>query len=273
MMWYLLFFTLCILLLTVKRENYWYNNEVLKLKLTREILLILLCIGLSYASISLHQIKEERFIPLEAGQLTHEIKDVNYVDRSFAGQWDTSSKDYGKVILNLATYIIPISLFLFAGNVKSRAILFFVFTLGYVLTESLTGISKGLIDRYRPFAYISKEDIGSQSNESKEELVEDFMSYDIQNSFFSGDASLTSFGLVFFAFAFTLSYPNHRLGKVVWLLSTAGIILECYFRVQSGKHFPIDVFTGALVGGMIAFGIIRIHTRLSISPINGGGIS
>lgn len=251
---------LCILLLTVKQKRYWQDSQLIRLGVTKDVVIVLLCVGFSYASIQLHQAKEARHIPFEVGKMDHvAIQKINFIDRAMAGQWDMVAKDRGKTIKNVATYLIPLSLLFFAGSIKRRLVLFFVFTQGYVLTESLTGIAKGLVDRFRPFAYMSKESIENLDSEAKSEVIEDLANYDIQNSFFSGDASISAFGLVFFAISFGLFYPQSRFTKIIWVLAISGTILACYFRVQSGKHFPTDTLIGALVGSLITFGIIRIH--------------
>jgi membrane-associated phospholipid phosphatase len=153
---------------------------------------------------------------------------------------------------------------LFKGSIKRKIVLFFIFSQGYVLTESLTGLTKGLIERYRPFAYMSKSGLEDLSAIEKEKFLEDIVDYDILNSFFSGDASILAYGLVFFAFSYSLIY-NSRISKnVVWIAVFLGVFLGCYFRTLSGKHFPTDVIVGGLVGVLVAVGIIKLHINMRI---------
>jgi len=161
--------------------------------------------------------------------------------------------------------LIPLSLLFFIGSMKRRLALFFIFSQGYYLTEALTGLTKGLVDRYRPFAYITHTEIDKLSIKAKEKLLEDIVDYDILNSFFSGDASIVAFGFMFFAICFNLFYKHSKLKTVIWTVTIIGTVLGCYFRSLSGKHFPTDVLLGGLVGAAIAYGIVKVHNNISNS--------
>ncbi|MCR9067118.1 MAG: phosphatase PAP2 family protein, partial [Cytophagales bacterium] len=152
---------------------------------------------------------------------------------------------------------------LFIGSLKGRLILFFIFSQGYVLTETMTGLAKGLIDRYRPFAYLSNDAVKFLNDESKEEFLEDIVDSDILNSFFSGDASIVAFSFTFFAFSYSSCYGQSKLKPLIWIVAVSSISLGCYYRTISGKHFPTDVLIGALVGAFVAFFILGIHQKLA----------
>lgn len=260
MILYISLSVLVVFLLVLNKQGYWQDHQIVNIKWITDGAIILLCAGLSYTSIEIHKAKKARYIPIEADSLNQEdIDQLNIIDYSLAGQWDTTAKGRGKIVKNVAIYLIPFSLLLYIGSIKRRLVLFLIFSEGYVLTESLTGLAKGMVDRLRPFAYISKSAIENLSLKSKEDVLEDLSSYDISNSFFSGDASITAFGLMFFAYSFSMFYAKSKFKTLIWILFFVGIILECYFRVQSGKHFPTDVFAGAIVGSLIAWGILKIH--------------
>lgn len=91
--------------------------------------------------------------------------------------------------------------------------------------------------------------------------MEDVVDDDIEDSFFSGDASSTAFGLVFFAKVFNDYYPDSKWRPVVWGLSLSGVAAGSYFRVKSGKHFPTDVIVGSIVGGGIGYLIPHLHKK------------
>jgi len=259
---YIITSLLIILSLTVHTKDYWKDNFAITLNLKQEVLICLLCFGLAYASIELQKEKKNNFIEFEIGSLDNSvIQQINPLDRAIAGNWDVKAKDNGKILKNTAIYLIPISLFLFIGPLKRRLALFFVFSQGYVLTESLTGMAKGMVDRYRPFAYRTVDEIETLNVEAKEKFLEDIVDYDILNSFFSGDASIIAFGFVFFAYSYSLFYKKSKYKNAVWIIALVGIILGCYFRTLSGKHFPTDVITGGIVGLIVAFGILVIHKK------------
>ena len=140
--------------------------------------------------------------------------------------------------------------------------MFFVFTQGYILTEGLTGIAKGIINRYRPFAYMTVDELEKLDLAAKAEFLEDIADYDILNSFFSGDASSIAFGFVFFAFAYSWFYKERKYTYLLWILALSGVVLGGYFRTMSGKHFPTDVTVGAIVGSVVAFGILILHKNI-----------
>lgn len=251
---------LAITILLFNQKDYWEDHFKVILKPASEIFVCLLLIVLSYASIELHTLKKKEHIAFTIGSLdSQSIKQINIVDRSIAGRWDIEAKDNGKIVKNIAIYLIPFFLFLFKGSMKRKLILFFIFSQGYVLTESLTGITKGLVERFRPFAYMSVQGLEKLNAKEKEKFLEDIADYDILNSFFSGDASILAYGLIFFAFSFNLIYTNHIAKKTVWIFSVLGVIIGCYFRTLSGKHFPTDVIVGGLVGALVAIVIIKLH--------------
>lgn len=251
-------------ILVIKQRDYWREHSLITLNLKVEILVCAICFGLSYASIELHKKKENNHHVFIIGSLDQQsIENINYLDRSLAGRWDIEAKDKGKVLKNIAIYLIPIATLFFIGSLKRKLILFFVFSQGYIITESLTGLAKGLVDRYRPFVYLSNEAVEALSGESKEEFLEDIADYDILNSFFSGDASILAFSFIFFAFSYHYFYKNSKIRQVIWLVAVSGIMLGSYYRSVSGKHFPSDVLIGSIVGALIAFAILKIHKTVS----------
>jgi membrane-associated phospholipid phosphatase len=256
---YLILSPAVIYLLIAHQKNYWKECHEINLSLKREVTIVLFLIGLATLSIKLNEVNSSSISTFEMGSLSS--SEINFFDRNFAGRWDLVAKDNGKLLKNVSTYIVPLSLLLVIGNIKNRLSLLFIFTQGYILTESITGIIKGLVNRFRPFAYRSLSDINSLSIDSKEKFMEDIVDTDITNSFFSGDASISTFGFIFFAFTYHLFYQDSKYKKLVSFLAVIGTILVCYFRVMSGKHFPTDVAIGAIVGILMAYLIIKIHKK------------
>jgi len=249
-------------LLIRSKKNYFQDNQVLTLSVKRELLICLVLIVLSYTSLELQRIKKDNFSGFEIGNLNQTTVDqINGFDRGVAGRWDIQSKDRGKILKNIAIYLIPFSVLLYAGGFRSRLILFFIFSEGYVLTEVLTGLAKGLVNRFRPFAYRTIDQMQLLNVEAKEKFLEDIVEYDILNSFFSGDASIIAFAFVFFAYSFSVLYKESKSRNAVWIVTLIVVVLGCYFRTMSGKHFPTDVLMGAIVGMLVAFGIVMIHKK------------
>lgn len=202
--------------LIINQKSYWEDHLKVILRPKLEVLVCLLLIGLSYSSVELHKVKKNKHTEFTIGSLDRKsIEQINILDRSIAGRWDIEAKDNGKIFKNIAIYLIPLFLFLFKGSIKRKLVLFFVFSQGYVLTESLTGLTKGLVERYRPFAYMSAQELEDLNAKEKEKFLEDIVDYDIWNSFFSGDASILAYGLIFFAFSYSLIY-NNRICKMLF---------------------------------------------------------
>lgn len=248
-------------LLTARQDHYWRDHQNIVLRPRREVLICLGCIALLYVAGYVLHAKAEAHPGFEIGSLSDSVEAINPVDRPLAGVWNLKAKYIGKLFKNTAMFVIPVSLLLFVGSVRRRVVLFFVFAQGYVLTDSLTGLTKGLVDRYRPFAYLDPTGVAALTGAEREKFLVDIANNDIRNSFFSGDASVTAFGLLFFAFAFSRFYPSSRWKYTVWTLAATGTALGCIFRAMSGKHFPTDVLAGAFVGGAIAVGVLWFHGR------------
>lgn len=225
--------------------------------------------------IGLNTIKNEPKPEFSIGNFSKmDVEAINYLDRSFAGTWNPTAKSIGKPFVNVAAVGIPLGLLAFPGNLKSRAKLALIFYEGYYATGGIVTLSKGLTNRYRPFTYVTQEQVDEMSQEFREEFLEDIEGSDIEDSFFSGDAAKTAYGFIFFAKAFSDYFPDSKYKKIVWGTSIAAITVQGYFRVQSGKHFPTDVIVGSLVGGSIAYLLPHLHKKkgdnLSIGYIPNG---
>lgn len=73
-------------------------------------------------------------------------------------------------------------------------------------------------------------------------------------SFFSGHAS-TSFSVVILAYLFLREQWKWSFVLFIWPL------LFSYSRIYLGVHFPLDIITGALIGGIFALLFYRFHLK------------
>jgi len=222
-----------------------------------------------------YKLKNEPLPQFEMGSFTQaDIDLINSFDRGFAGNWDIDAKDRGKIFKRTAKYLVPIGLLGLPGNMESRATLALIYMQGRILNGGLNQLAKGTTNRYRPYTYMPLDEIELLTGEAKEEFLEDVADDDIEDSFYSGDAASTSYGLMFFAKVFNDYYPDSRWKYVVWGTAGVGTGLGAYYRAKSGKHFPSDVIVGSIVGSGLGILIPHLHKKkdsnISIAPLDNG---
>jgi len=110
--------------------------------------------------------------------------------------------------------------------------------------------------------------------------LEEKITKDARESFFSGHTSVSAASCVFAAEVFCAIKPNSRWkpwvrGGSFVLPATVG-----FLSYRTGKHFPTDVLTGWVIGSFIGWAIPQLHRidkssklgRIEILP-NPSGIS
>jgi len=177
-------------------------------------------------------------------------------------RWDLNAMDAGKVFRSASNIGTLSALALLPGNLKSRGSLSLIYLQGFFLMQGITSMAKGTTDRYRPFTYLTNDEIKTLDNESRDEFMKAIDGDDIEDSFFSGDASLTAYNFIFIAKVFSDYFPDSKVKYGIWGASITGTVLQAYFRSMSGKHFPTDVIMGSLVGGSIGYLLPHFHNQL-----------
>jgi hypothetical protein len=266
---------ICLLVNLVSAQNsYWDYQSPYNLSLKKD--LITGGISLSTYFVGKFIEQDEDLQPFEVGSFTQEdIKNINFIDRGVAGRWDIDAKATGIILKRASKISASIGLALFPGNLKSRGSLCLIYLEGYFLTQGLTSFAKGTTDRYRPFTYQTMDQIDELEGDAREQFLKEIAGNDIEDSFFSGDASSTAYSFIFTAKVFNDYFPDSKLKYGIWGVSITGTALQAYFRAKSGKHFPTDVIVGSLVGGSLGFLIPQLHKnfqeqRLSINPSSYG---
>jgi len=240
------------------QSTYFQDKSVYELKLKRE--LILSGVGIAGYFLSSNIEKNEGIPDFAMGSFTQaDIDQINSFDRSFAGRWDVDAKDKGKIFKTTATKVVPVGLLALPGDLDDRLALGLMYLQGRFINGSLVTLAKGTTDRYRPYTYLNMNQISELTGEAEEEFLEDIVDDDIEDSFYSGDAAATAYGLMFFAKVFNDYYPDSNMKYAVWGISSIGTGLGAYFRAKSGKHFPTDVIIGSVVGGGLGILIPHIH--------------
>lgn len=132
----------------------------------------------------------------------------------------------------------------------------------YAETMLLAGatnyLTKGLVERIRPFAYNPDVPINI-----KQET-------DTKRSFYSGHTTMAFASAVFVSQVFSDYFPHSKYKPYVWggtmlFATTVGLL-----RIFSGSHFPTDVLAGAATGSFIGWLIPELHKKINTENVNMG---
>ena len=132
-----------------------------------------------------------------------------------------------------------------------------------MLNAGVTGITKSLTGRIRPYLYntsfTAEERFAMQGKEAPT----------ASTAFFSGHTSTAFAGAVFLSKTFTDIYGKTTWSKVIWVGSLSLATATAIARVEAGVHFPTDVLMGAVVGSAIGYFIPVLHkstqTKVSVA--------
>jgi hypothetical protein len=263
-------FVICHFFFTTSGHKvYWNYSSPYNLALKKE----LINGGISLATFFTGSLLEhhEGLPAFNVGSFTpSDIQKINFIDRGVAGTWNSDASKASDILKIASKSGVQAALIFFPGNLKTRGSLFMIYLEGFYLTNGLTSLSKGMTDRYRPFTYMTQDQIDQMGIQEKNRFLSDISGSGIEDSFFSGHASSTAYGLVFLAKVFNDYFPDTNWKYGVWAFSLAGITLEDYFRVKSGNHFPTDVIVGSLVGGSIGFFMPWFHKKMQGGKLSFG---
>ena len=182
-------------------------------------------------------------------------EDINSFDRSATYNWSENS-DKASDYLKLGMQYAP-ALLLFPeiknknwNNILTLGLMYFE---GYLLNSSLTGSTKLLVQRKRPYMYNSILDDAQRIDLGASESA--------YKSFYSGHTSSAFFNAVFISQVITDVYGKSTFSYVVWGLSISTAAATGYLRYDAGKHFPTDIIVGALTGSAIGYLIPLLHKK------------
>lgn len=149
------------------------------------------------------------------------------------------------------------------------------FTIGVMYLEAsmislgLTGLTKGLTRRIRPFAF---------NTQVPPELKQ---SPNVRYSFFSGHASSTATFTFFTAKVFSDLHPDSGWRPFVWTAAAVIPAATGLCRYLAGKHYPSDVIVGYGIGALSGILIPQWHKvkrtegrwSLNLDPAPGSGMA
>lgn len=220
------------------------HGQVYQFKTPLDISLGTLTIGTGTTSIIMRK-KKEPLNELTINQLS--IMDINRFDRSAARRnWNERinlSSDIG-MVLSMAT---P-ALLLFDKKMRQESkVIIPMWMETFALTFALTGFTKELVKRERPYTYNP-----SAPFEKKIER-------DATSSFFSGHTSMTATSAFFTAKVYADLNPDSRWKPAVWTGAAILPLTVGLLRYGGGKHFFTDILTGYVVGAAIGILVPHLH--------------
>lgn len=209
-----------------------------------------------------HNLSVNEISALDRGQ-------INRFDRNATYHWNRTADQFSNVVNNTMHYA---PLILIIPQLKSKKLnnaisLAVMYGEVFLLTKGVTGITKSLVGRTRPYLYNTnftpEERYHFQGNEAPT----------ASTSFFSGHSSSSFAFAVLLSKTFTDIYGQGTWSRIIWVTSMSLASATAICRVAAGEHFPTDVITGALVGSAIGYVVPELHKinseKLSLSVLPG----
>ncbi len=245
-----------LLLLLSMHSGAYAQEGTYQLRAAREIPLLASGAAGVTASILLRQ-KHKPLSAEDIGKLN--ASDILAIDRGDDNYSEAAATTSDMLVLS--SFAAPLALLAFADARNDAGTLGLILLETVMVNEALTGITKALVKRPRPYAYNPK--VPEAVRTSRENTF----------SFFSGHTS-NSATLAFFA-AKTLSDYVDRPGVRAVAWTTAALLPAAtgFFRYRAGKHFPSDVVVGYVVGATVGILIPHLHKTNPGEDRSGSGNS
>ncbi len=169
-------------------------------------------------------------------------------DRRAASQFSLSAKKRSDQLL-IAAYLVPVTLALVpqCRQIEQGRVVAVMGIETMLLTNGITQMIKNTVRRPRPFTYHPDAPLSWKTEK------------DAQRSFFSGHTSTSAAACFFTASTFAALYPKSRWRYAVWTGAASLPLAIGYYRYKAGKHFPTDILTGYVVGGLCGILVPRLH--------------
>ncbi|MFC2094172.1 phosphatase PAP2 family protein [Bacteroidota bacterium] len=173
-------------------------------------------------------------------------KNINSFDRGATYNWSPRAADLSDILL-ITAIASPLLLFTSSAVRDDAGTYTTMYLQNFLTTYSVSHLPKAMFNRYRPYSY---------NNDIEDEIR---VSPPAKLSFFSAHTSISFASAVFLSTTFNKYNPDSKLTPYIWGTSLLLASVVGYLRYASGKHFPTDIITGAIVGSIIGYLIPLIH--------------
>ena len=230
-----------LLIFSANREAYAQESPY-QLRAGREIPLLATGAAGMTASILLRERREPLSLE-DLGKLN--ASDILAIDQS--GRAYSEGAAAASDVLVISSFATPLTLLAFEDTRQDAGTLGLIWLETIMLNEALTGVTKALVKRPRPYTY--HRETPEAIRTSRENTF----------SFFSGHTSHSAAASFFTAKTLSDYVDRPGVQTIAW---TSAILLPAatgFFRYKAGKHFPSDVVVGYLVGASVGFLVPHIH--------------
>ncbi|WPP52202.1 phosphatase PAP2 family protein [Catalinimonas niigatensis] len=172
------------------------------------------------------------------------------VDLSAIDNYHQGARIASDVFLSVS-YLFPLTPLLLKDARQEYGAISVMLLETILLNETLTGLSKVLVSRPRPYTHNQNVDFADRIDD------------DNNLSFFSGHTSYTAAISFFTAQVLSQYIDNRTTRNLIWAGAIAWPAATGYFRYASGKHYITDVLTGYIVGAAIGYFIPRLHETVA----------
>ena len=203
--------------------------------------------GSSIGLLTFSHFKNKKIEPLTVKQINQLNRDNLFaIDRRATYNYSKTAQKTSDYLL-YSSVAIPMTMLLGerSRNDFGKTGLFTLQAL--LLNSALTGFTKVMTKRTRPYAYNEFVEINKK------------LSKGTRTSFFSGHTSTVASMYFLTAKLYSDYYPESKWKPAVWTAAIAIPATTGLLRMKGGKHFFTDVLVGFIVGATVGYLIPEIH--------------
>ncbi len=187
--------------------------------------------------------------PLTTEQLNNlNINNIPRFDRSAVNKWSPTLSGISDAGL-LICMASPVLLMSNSYMREDIAVFGIMFAENIFTTLAFTAFVKSSLKRIRSYVY------------NPDVEMEKKLKIDAKRSFFSGHTSLAFSSAVFTSTVFSRYNQQSPMRSWIWGSTLATAATVGFLRYASGKHFPSDIITGAIVGSALGYIIPLLHEK------------